>query len=204
LEYFEGKPDEIMKKWDLKKIKLAQADIHNIDDKTLLLNLYATQLLTLIVALIVILFQHNPLADMFRIADPLTPVLWGLGFAVAVIVFDLAISKWVPEHVTDDGGINERLFGNRPLWHVAVMSAIVAICEELLFRGAIQHALDKHSLRGHPHPLSAALAYDRPCVLYQLRIGLDLFADRHHLDADCRPFYYRFRHGLHIEVYEKS
>ncbi|MNW57385.1 CAAX amino terminal protease self- immunity [compost metagenome] len=41
----------------------------------------------------------------------------------------------------DDGGINSLLFRNRPIWHIAVISAIVAICEELLFRGAIQNGI---------------------------------------------------------------
>lgn len=41
----------------------------------------------------------------------------------------------------DDGGINEMLFRNRPVWHIAIICVIVSVCEELLFRGAIQHGL---------------------------------------------------------------
>lgn len=32
------------------------------------------------------------------------------------------------------------IFGNRALWHIALLSLIVSICEEVLFRGAIQAA----------------------------------------------------------------
>jgi hypothetical protein len=56
------------------------------------------------------------------------------------VLVDLVISRWVPEEVTDDGGINEKLFATRPLWHIALISFFVSISEELLFRGAIQHA----------------------------------------------------------------
>ncbi len=40
----------------------------------------------------------------------------------------------------DDGGINEMIFKNRPLWHIIIITLMVGICEELLFRGAIQYA----------------------------------------------------------------
>jgi membrane protease YdiL (CAAX protease family) len=39
------------------------------------------------------------------------------------------------------GGVNDRIFRSRAVWHIAVISLVVAICEELLFRGAIQHAI---------------------------------------------------------------
>jgi hypothetical protein len=50
------------------------------------------------------------------------------------------MGRFVPEEAMDDGGINDMLFRKRPIWHIVVISAIVAICEELLFRGAIQYA----------------------------------------------------------------
>lgn len=62
----------------------------------------------------------------------------GVAFAVVVLIVDVLISNWVPPEVTDDGGINELIFKNRPLWHIIVLSFVVAFCEEWLFRGAIQ------------------------------------------------------------------
>jgi membrane protease YdiL (CAAX protease family) len=66
--------------------------------------------------------------------------LWGLSLAGIVLLFDVLVSRWVPEEVTDDGGVNEKMFRRRPLWHIALLSLVVSLCEETLFRGAIQHA----------------------------------------------------------------
>lgn len=54
---------------------------------------------------------------------------------------DFLLSRFVKEESLDDGGINEMLFRNRPVWHIAIICVIVSICEELLFRGAIQYGL---------------------------------------------------------------
>ncbi|MEK0314165.1 CPBP family intramembrane glutamic endopeptidase [Cohnella sp. 56] len=65
---------------------------------------------------------------------------WGAGTAAAVIAVDIGISRWIPDDAKDDGGVNERIFRARPLWHIALLCAVVGFCEELLFRGALQHA----------------------------------------------------------------
>lgn len=129
-----------MKKINWKNIKFRHIDLDEIDDRTLLLNLYITQLATLIIGLVVIFFQRQRFFDMVRFSAWQKPLLWGGGFAVAVLLADLLVSRLVPEDVTDDGGINERLFKERPVWHIMLISAVVACCEELLFRGAIQYA----------------------------------------------------------------
>ncbi len=46
--------------------------------------------------------------------------------------------RYVPEQWYDDGGINEKLFRSRSVPHIFIMTAIIAFCEELLFRGVIQ------------------------------------------------------------------
>ncbi|PWW05582.1 hypothetical protein DFQ01_104142 [Paenibacillus cellulosilyticus] len=127
-----------MKKIDIKKIKLRQVSVDQIDDKVLLINLYATQLLTLIIGIVWLLFQHrNP----FRLLEfPAQSNFWmyGVGLTAVVIAVDVLISRFVPEQANDDGGINERLFRKRPVWHIVLISLVVAICEEMLFRGAMQ------------------------------------------------------------------
>lgn len=129
-----------MKKWKFRRPSFQQVDIKQLDDRTLLLNVYFTQLLCLFLALIFIIFQKdNQLIEMLVWVSGWTPVYWGVGLAAAVIAADLLISRWVPEEVSDDGGVNEKLFGNRPLWHIVVLCFIVSVCEELLFRGALQH-----------------------------------------------------------------
>lgn len=129
-----------MKKINFKKFRIRQVDPNELSDGMLLANLYVTQGITLILGLTIVLFQSQSLPALLRLPDKLSVWGWAAAFALAVLLFDWLIGRWVPEEVTDDGGINKKLFGFRPLWHIAVISLIVAICEELLFRGAVQHA----------------------------------------------------------------
>lgn len=130
-----------MKKFDIRNIRVRKVNVDEIDDRMLLINLYATQALTLIIGIIWLLFQRQNLVHLLALPDTLSTLWWGLALAAAVVAVDLLISRWVPDDATDDGGVNERIFKYRAVWHIAVISFIVAICEELLFRGAIQHAI---------------------------------------------------------------
>ncbi len=129
-----------MKKINFKNIKFRMVQPSELTDRLLLLNLYITQALTLIVGILILLFQSRNPFHLFVLPQGYSYIWWGLGFTAIVLIVDLLVSRVVPEELTDDGGINQMLFANRPLWHIAVLSAVVAICEEVLFRGAIQHA----------------------------------------------------------------
>lgn len=130
-----------MKKFDIRKIRIRKVSVDDLDDRMLLINLYTTQAVTFIIGLIWVLFQHQNVIRLFTPPKELAFVYWGLGLAAAVIVVDLLISRFVPEEAADDGGVNDRIFRTRPVWHIAVLSFVVAVCEELLFRGALQHAI---------------------------------------------------------------
>lgn len=129
-----------MKKINFRNIRIRKVDPGELDDTMLLVNLYLTQAITFILGISIVLFQSQHLTALFRLPERLSVWGWAAVLAAGVLVFDWLIARWVPEEVTDDGGINKKLFGRRPLWHIAVISFIVAVCEELLFRGAIQHA----------------------------------------------------------------
>lgn len=132
-----------MKKFKIKfrKIQFRQVSINELDDRVLLLNLYLTQALTLIIGLIWVFFQQQNLFSLLSIPDSIANVfLWGGGLALAAVVVDLLLSRFVPEELSDDGGVNEKIFANRPVWHIALICLVVGFCEELLFRGAVQHA----------------------------------------------------------------
>ncbi|WP_017814374.1 CPBP family intramembrane glutamic endopeptidase [Paenibacillus shenyangensis] len=129
-----------MKKGKFRSFKLKRVQPEQLTDKLLLANLYLTQGLTLLVGMIWIWLQgRNPFA-LLELPASLHFVWWGLGLAGAMLLADLFISRIVPESSMDDGGINEMIFKNRPIWHIIIITLIVGICEEILFRGAIQHA----------------------------------------------------------------
>lgn len=130
-----------MKKFKLGEFKIKKADPQQLTDKLLLVNLYITQGLTLFIGLIWILLQKRNPIHILNFPDSVHFVYWGLGLAAIMLSVDFLLTHIVPEDSMDDGGINELLFGKRPLWHIVVIAAVVAVCEELLFRGAIQHSL---------------------------------------------------------------
>lgn len=128
-------------KFKFKNIEFRKVSIDELDDRMLLINLYLTQALTLIIGLIWVFFQQQNLTSLLSISVSWVDVLlWGGGLALLAVAADLILSRFVPDELADDGGINEKIFANRPIWHIAVICLIVGFCEELLFRGAIQHA----------------------------------------------------------------
>lgn len=130
-----------MKKFKFRNVKIQKVDPGQLDDRLLLINLYLTQGLTLFIGLIILFFQkRNPL-HLFVIPENIHFLYWGAGLAVVMFGADMLLSRFISEESMDDGGINRLLFRARPVWHIAVISAMVAICEELLFRGAIQHGI---------------------------------------------------------------
>jgi hypothetical protein len=130
-----------MKKFDLRNIKLRQISADDLSDRQLLLNLYLTQAFIFIIGLLWVIFQGRNLFELFALPQDWHFAAWGGGLAAAVLGADFVISRWMPEEAADDGGINEKIFRARPVWHIALICLIVSICEELLFRGAIQHAI---------------------------------------------------------------
>lgn len=131
-----------MKKFDFRKLRnmrFKQVTVDQLSDKMLLVNLYLTQALTFIIGIVVVLLQGRNVFNLLALPTTWDFAIWGGGLGVLVILVNLAISKFVPDEATDDGGVNERMFKGRPIWHIAILALIIAICEELLFRGALQH-----------------------------------------------------------------
>ncbi|MFD2115993.1 CPBP family intramembrane glutamic endopeptidase [Paenibacillus yanchengensis] len=130
-----------MKKFNFRNIRVRKVTVDELDDRMLLINLYMTQSLIFIIGFVWVLFQRQNVNKLFSFPKTLDFLYFGAGLALIVIILDLLISKFVPDEAMDDGGVNDRMFGNRPVWHIIVISFIVAVCEELLFRGAIQYAI---------------------------------------------------------------
>ena len=129
-----------MKKFDIRNLKIRRASIDELNDRLLLVNLYFTQLITFIIGLLWVIFQGRSPIHLLKWPESPAFLGWSAALAAAVVLLDLLVSRWMPEESMDDGGVNERIFRTRPIWHIALICLIVGICEELLFRGAVQHA----------------------------------------------------------------
>jgi CAAX protease family protein len=114
--------------------------IQSATDKELLNSLYLTQVVILIISFILGMLLFDDLVDFIDlfIWDLPQIILWGGIAGVAVVLLDLLLMKLLPSHYYDDGGLNERIFRNRSISQIAFIAAIVAVPEELLFRGMIQ------------------------------------------------------------------
>jgi hypothetical protein len=130
----------IMRKFNGRKWRFRPVSADQLSDGMLLANLYATQLLTVIIGIVWMILQGRKILSVLAVPAAGDFILWGAGFAALVVVADLLLARFLREGELDDGGINERLFRRRAVWHIAFIAAFVAFCEELLFRGAVQYA----------------------------------------------------------------
>lgn len=114
--------------------------IKRMTDQELTKSLVYTQFLLLFISLILgfILFDH--LMDIFQYFswNVSEIVYYGFLSGLLIVVIDLILMKYVPKKYFDDGGINERIFKNRSIGGILVLSLFVAFAEELLFRGVLQ------------------------------------------------------------------
>ncbi|WP_236784408.1 CPBP family intramembrane glutamic endopeptidase [Alteribacter salitolerans] len=113
--------------------------INTLSDRDLLLNLYLSQAVMLFLALVFSRFLLGSwLAPFEMITFSADAVLLGFAIAAVVVAVELVFVRYLPGSFFDDGGINERVFKDRPFFHILIISLTVAVCEEILFRGVIQ------------------------------------------------------------------
>ncbi|MFN2745559.1 MULTISPECIES: CPBP family intramembrane glutamic endopeptidase [Bacillus] len=118
-----------------------QSDIiRRLSDGEMLKQLYFSQILMLVLAMLFGVFLFADAGDFFSLWQlfDLNILTFGIPLAFFVILADLAVMKWVPRHMYDDEGINEKLFRNRSYPHILILTLFIAFTEEILFRGVIQ------------------------------------------------------------------
>jgi membrane protease YdiL (CAAX protease family) len=105
--------------------------------RRLLIHLYASQAVLMLTGTLLLHWVDGGWHRLFFRQDP---VIWwsGLGFGVLVVIADMVLTRVVPAHWWDDGGINRLLFQSRSFAHIVWIAWVVAVAEELLFRGALQ------------------------------------------------------------------
>jgi uncharacterized protein len=113
--------------------------IKGLTDRELLFHLYMTQIILLVITIVlgILLFDQFSFMKAIDFSD-MKILLIGVPAGVAIVILDILLMKWLPSSYYDDGGLNNRIFKNRSIPHIAWIAAVVAISEELLFRGVIQ------------------------------------------------------------------
>lgn len=114
--------------------------VAGLTEKDLLFHLVATQILLLTISAVLgmILFDSlHEFKELFVWRD-WSILSIGLTAGAAVVIMDFILMKYLPKSYYDDGGLNERIFKNRSVFQIMLIAAIVAISEEILFRGVIQ------------------------------------------------------------------
>ncbi|WLD91860.1 CPBP family intramembrane glutamic endopeptidase [Alkalihalobacillus sp. AL-G] len=121
--------------------KKQQQILSSITQKELFMNLYLTQVIFLTVAILLSIVFDQDLHQWKKMMtfDPIIVLLWSFPVAFAVILFDLILWKIMPQAWVDDGGINERIFSEISLFHLALLALVISVSEELLFRGVLQN-----------------------------------------------------------------
>lgn len=114
--------------------------IKKMTDKELIVNLYITQLIIFLLAIILSWFLFDSWGDLLALFkwDPFQIVVIGGGSALIIISFEMWLEKILPKDMLDDGGINERVFRNQGVIHIFILAMMIALSEELLFRGVLQ------------------------------------------------------------------
>src|SRR3954470_15914509 len=113
--------------------------ITELTDKELLKHLYLTQIILLVISLILgaILYDHFSYLQNINLTDYHILTI-GFPSGVLIVIVDIFLMKLLPSSFYDDGGLNERIFKNRHVFHTFVIALFVAFSEELLFRGIVQ------------------------------------------------------------------
>jgi membrane protease YdiL (CAAX protease family) len=112
----------------------------HLDQRWLLWNLFLTQWLFGLLAAVLLWWQGRLNGELLGWSDG-SGWLLGVVAGLCVVALDWVLTRSVPHTWFDDGGINEALFHNLPLPMIAVIALVVAVAEEMLFRGVLQHWL---------------------------------------------------------------
>lgn len=114
--------------------------VKQLTDYELKKSLYMSQLLILSLALIASVFLFDDLTDWTKYFNLDFKEIVNLGFVsgIAIVVLDLLLMAIFPKRFYDDGGINERIFKSLSVGEIFFVCIIIALSEELLFRGVLQ------------------------------------------------------------------
>jgi uncharacterized protein len=115
--------------------------INHFTPKELLLNVYFSQGLFLIIAMVIAYFFNVPSPWQSNKLLAKTDLLLAAATGLLFPVISIELKKRLPAQYLDDGGINEKIFSSLSYLHIFILTGIIAFAEEWLFRGVLQSLL---------------------------------------------------------------
>ncbi len=114
--------------------------IKQLTDAELRKNLIFSQLLFALIAIILsfFLFEHMLDWELYFSWSLQDILYYGILPGLIIVALDFILMKIFPESAFDDGGLNQRIFNKQPVFTIFILTLMVAISEEILFRGVIQ------------------------------------------------------------------
>lgn len=114
--------------------------IKQLSDHELKVQLIISQLLLVILSIILSYFLFDSIVEWLNYVklSYFDILYYGVIPGLLIVSTDLVCMHIFPKRLYDDGGINDRVFRNRSVANIFLLALVVAIAEELLFRGVIQ------------------------------------------------------------------
>src|SRR5690625_1694165 len=114
--------------------------IKKMSDKELTKSIIYSQILFIVISIFLSLLLFNQLKDWLNYFhwNGLEIFYYGIIPGFLIVLVDLILMYIFPKKYFDDGEINERIFKNRSVGSIFILAILIAISEELLFRGVIQ------------------------------------------------------------------
>ncbi|MCA1009499.1 CPBP family intramembrane glutamic endopeptidase [Halobacillus halophilus] len=123
----------------MKRKKQAEV-IKLMTDQEVTLQLILTQLLLLILSILGSFFLFDTFWSEWKSIFEVTFNEWvwfGVLPGFVVLLIDFILMNTLPKQYYDDGGINNKVFKNRSIPGIIGVTLLVAISEEMLFRGVL-------------------------------------------------------------------
>jgi len=124
-----------------RRMNVKQAElIKRMTDEELKKQLLLSQSIFFFLGIILSYFLFDRFSDWFSMVyiDWQQIIYYGIMPAFVIVILEIFLYRLVPAHYFDDGGINEKVFKNQSVGNIFLISIVVAISEETLFRGVIQ------------------------------------------------------------------
>ncbi|WP_010095953.1 CPBP family intramembrane glutamic endopeptidase [Ornithinibacillus scapharcae] len=114
--------------------------IKHISDKELRQSVVISQLLFLLIGFILSLFLFDHVNNWVKMVqfDPTEIVYYGIIPGIGIVIIDLILIRILPYRYFNDDGINQRIFSKISVPYIFCLTLLIAVSEEVLFRGVIQ------------------------------------------------------------------